>query len=1187
MSFSPDGLLDFGAEQLAYEGADGVFLADLFAMFEAHYNIKLDSFYQSIIINWIKNDDRFLLDLAKHHIKLSHDEHWRQLTGFAKENNPVGASAFQLLVEIAKSKQEGIDSLTLVKRTGQDSRSLTSRLKVLNHLVKKIAIIKNGRTLSLLILLKFVNSNHNNTVISNENSSTAVASNNTTGSGIAVNIKLIKYKIILSLKNAKNGVREINDLKRELEMDKNRRLNRVFKSFYSSLEEHGYLEKVIVVSGNQKFRCLKYIKDYIIDENNSGGNTSSNNEDDAELEDFVNDNGNDDKEFDETAIDDDLKELDDEFNSGNLSKFENNLQILPSSNNESTPVFNLVFPLQNQIFEIIDSTGTNGISSINLMRKLFGVHYSRSFTRLIEIFLNNEVDLKWSIQRNYDFNGRIKFFRYLTKLNLMKKSNQLIDLEFNQLPQLIKSNVSLSELNELEYIPLAAGVHRTDDGRILWKGYDAYKEVKKRPSAKLTEEKKLKKQKLQEKLQAETLPLQQQPQETIKSEVEEKKSNNSLKIANIEGSSFKEIERLQELLSIIKKYNGIHQLDHSLLVELRDKMGYSIDKRTFRKDIESLVSQNQLVKQVIVLEDQGTSDDEDDEIETAVEIVTLPTTSNEIIEQFKYQFNPKDEVKTVTRKLNEINNVEVDFYDNDYKQSLLEDKKLSHTKQVQPLKPNKPNPKLPLARIKPKRKGSGDIKTKIEPLDSSLSPSLESASPTVKNELAQALGLKNIEKGKKQPKPKRMARTRKLESLTSADSLRLFKAVIISKSIKNDVIEWEKISEIFDNYSMDLIQKKWPKVRMQMGPTQTKIAKRNLKKLLIQSVSNGKITIEEIETMDLNKIIKIWTDAEISGSFEESGEQLFANYEDNLETYKFVPTNDGESTSKIELFPPNSSIIQREEILTNKSFTYKEGDDVIEEESEDEKLRRMVLAVLLSGNNFEITKLKFLEKYKDQIDAIIEQMISNKEIQIHDSKLVIRDKIKSLLEESVFDFSIIKCNEFQAVLREIVSSNKALLLNKLFDNSNMVSIVELLHDRAIDLVRIDYYRKDVMTGYEARTLEREKLDCDLIIVPSEKNTIGEQPSKSVLIPIDKPCTLLWINVKGQVNKEIWNKLVTVITMTILSNPGITQHVLYEDFKMLLSYRELHLVLNWLIESKAVRVGELEALYVAPQWYLSL
>ncbi|CEP21573.1 TFC3 [Cyberlindnera jadinii] len=1173
MSLYPDAIVDQVLQELAYENTDGVNWDRVWSIVSQKHPI--DDLYKNLIYQWLKgNPNVEHLDASGNPLKdvpddiqsnnglirLKRDYLWVALTGAPERNNPIQASAFQLLCAIGQARSEGIESTELIKVTKQDKRSLTQRVKRIQHLIKKVPIVKGGRSLQWFILLKFFDETRLNEF-----------SIQTKDNTLTTQPQELRERIVKILKDAKAGLRQVLDLRRELEMDKTPRLCIAFKSTINYLKDKGYISKVIVMSPESptvKIRAVKYLKDYI-----RKGDNDENDIFDDDLDD-----GNED-------VEDQLKETEDDYNQTTLKSIAD-AQVIDSAMIESdVPLFNRFYPFQSQIYEMVNKGGTTGLSANELQNQLFGMEYTRLFSRFMDHYTSGTFTTtlaNYGIVRHYDFHGRVKFYRYLTRPNLLRLSSQPEDNLGSSLPKLTLPVHSLTELNESLFYPLVSNPSvKVIDGvpKVHWVSTedDASGNIDSEPTRKRshTKDKGDTSTKKQKKTQLPPLP------ETTKEiQVIGDTKDNPLVISNIQGMSFKAIERQACMLRVLEDHQGIMENGFSFRDEVNSEMGFIIDKKTSTRDTASLIEQKKLLVEKFTLEN-GTS----------VELLISPYASQETIESFKRVLG----TSIVDKKHHMGSNYEhveadIDFFDMELRDSLLAPSQRSK-QSTQPhstglVGSNKAKVVKPKSL---KKKNVDQVKQKLAEVkhhgdDSVASNPGKDRRDSLEDWLHNKRKRTPFEKVESDSK---LGRKRRSAQLDSESMMYLFKAVIICKTLTENQIDWVKISELeqFEGILPGELRSRWPKVRMMMGPTGIKVARRTWRKILLDGLKDKRIPMSAVEDLDIETMISFWNNDVVPGDVStENTEKLFVDLDENFRHYNFVKSN---ATGAVSGQYDSNSMVQRENYLVNQVFTYTDKDDPLDTHlSKEDIIRNVIIAIIASGQNFELKSLDVLKQFTtEDIDSVFLKMTKSREIVVSsDSKAILGERLNAVLTDHSYDFSMGKVAKFQQVLKELCQHDKGLILDPIFDNSCMVSILELIKDNAVNVTRVDHYRKEILNGYEARLLERDKLDCDIILSKGASEIRG-LPVKSIPVPHGSPCSRIWIDLGGQINKAIWTKILRATLVTILSNPGITFTGIYDAIGALLCVEDAQLVLQWLADSRAIRLGEMDGYWLEPEWYM--
>lgn len=112
----------------------------------------IEVYCDDVIMNEKKVTD--IIDDVGHSysVGITEDSLWILLTGYPKKESTIGNSAFELLLEVAKAGGKGINTMDLAHVTGQDPRSVTGRIKKINHLLTSSQLIYKGHVVKLLKL---------------------------------------------------------------------------------------------------------------------------------------------------------------------------------------------------------------------------------------------------------------------------------------------------------------------------------------------------------------------------------------------------------------------------------------------------------------------------------------------------------------------------------------------------------------------------------------------------------------------------------------------------------------------------------------------------------------------------------------------------------------------------------------------------------------------------------------------------------------------------------------------------------------------------------------------------------------------------------------------------------------------------------------------------------------------------
>lgn len=374
----------------------------------------------------------------------SEEDQWIKLTGRAKEGNPIGPLPFKLLCSVSRSRTRGLTSVEISKETGQDPRSIYGRVNLLMDygLVQRFPIVHDGMSTHLTVYKKYVDNNRQ--------------TSNPRGT-VGIDLTQLRKAIIGSVQVAKNGLRQHEDLKLELDFDKNRRSQIIFASTIRDLEAQGYVQRVMVrrAGRHEKFRCIKFLKelpehddvdscdesdnelfdeaDEGVDNKEEGSNKNNSNsskvkikEEEEEEEEEM--EVNTDKGDESTQLNANMIKVDDDEEDVTGS----DKQVSSASAPQNCITFNQFYPLESQIYNKISQGGEYGVPAMDLCKKIVGSTYGRIFSRLLDCLVDRPPTkgsgskkvksgqpphLEYlNIIRGIDFSARMKFYRYFTQV---------------------------------------------------------------------------------------------------------------------------------------------------------------------------------------------------------------------------------------------------------------------------------------------------------------------------------------------------------------------------------------------------------------------------------------------------------------------------------------------------------------------------------------------------------------------------------------------------------------------------------------------------------------------------------------------------------------------------------------------------------------------------------------------------
>ena len=1113
----PSELVAFVSETLAFSGRQGVLLPQLWiALSEKLGCSEIDAFQKSIIWRWmvhsgqksgavdffIMKDREMVSDIDSYENLISNgnsesayivlpteEAQWQHLTHqrYSKRLKlQLGEFPFQLLCEIASHGKKGIFASELSKVTGQDPRSMTPRLRKLEE---SGYIVKRG-------VYNEAASQHTSVCIHMNFADTEVESAATDFDDdfeSSRNVYKLKQFIILSLKSAPNHLRGFKDLKIELNLHKDRSSGKFFRSIVEALHKRGYAERVLVKNPDKTtpIYCIRYIKDLPKDTD--------------EISDFV-DLSRSMKEETQEDVEDDLDAL---------------------------PSLNQYFPLANQLILIINTSGEDGSTSMNLVRRLTGTSDFRPIVKILDVFstfviANNDKKLlkptpdpfqSMSISRAYDFAGKFKFYRYFVDSVTLKSIGEpaYVTPHTRNLKQINKSNFR--------------AIGRVPPGPLL--SIKKRKISEARTSTKRT------------KVNRQPTIVKQGALEITIHERSSPKTKESVHITG--GSSLKASRRRTELLNIIKDLGGVAYTTANLCRQLDSRLGNTTvtDKKTLARDVSTLIADGSIYVENVEFSRSGQN------ISRKLLILKQP------------EFQPsEDQIEKM-------------------KQKCIEDVGNRTSSQM--------NRRIIDGEVIMKNKKEGSRLSSLS--NDARSVKLEAEDTTHVDELRNG-----VSKGKKEKKKATLINSGKsIETqrhsarkagpikFDSDDENTLFRAVVISKTFHRS-IDFSKIASLWGNPEEKSIRQRWSTHRKAIGGQST-VARgiKTFEGIVMSGIENGLIGSEELSSINLKFFLDLWNDYDVTTTAVAEKEPLYYLLTENLSSYKFVDTSGLQSDTFEQI--EDCSMRQKEATLAKRPFYQKMTSS---QNIENNTLKTVIRAIISTdGDKFDPKMVaKLLEKFNNSdVENATAEMLKEKEIIFQENanfKFLFSEKFQMALHPKSFGVSFLDdAGEFANSLCELSDSSKGLILSQAINGSNMAVLLTLLSRNKLSLWRVD--RPYKLNGYESRLIDKNKLSCDLIVKVHDSNLLKVKPSTKV--PTGKAGSHLWLGIDGGINVNMWKSLIASLLSLLVFRPGIDETALFRKLKHALEIEDVRSVVNWLIANDCLRRLDHGSFYVSKRWIM--
>ena len=1238
---SPDQIVNFILESLCVCGFDGVGLAQIWTLCEEKVK-PLDDFYRTLIWSWLIEDKYFkvyLIDEGKKKSKSSHrlplklipkdtfdtyadlcnkyeeskirfkadeDKQSIYLTGVPLKNNSLGQMPYELLMLIAKSRGHGITSVDLIKESGQDKRSLTSRLNVLedHKYIQKSPTIAAGVRTYVMVHFRFRDNFEN------------------------IPVRFEKYdmmqNVMTELGKAPNGVRVISDLMKQVGADTNKYDKRRFHSIIRSLCNKGFVEEIVVVheETQKTFVGAKLLKNLPAD--------------------FT------------------QKEIKAQFNS--LSPQNGDKPVSVDSDAESSKssslnegvLYNKIFPLPNQIFDLVRSE--RGISATDIETKINGKYRTRVFASALNgCTVDSPVPGEsHQIIRQLCYESKQRFFRmYVLKdfvqLDCLNMGDYISDSPAKLDGDFTKSLVQLSADEVKFQHKLRCRLFDPDSTHplFLWSSYKGKLLLKHMSSTKRVVKFKAGDGKLNlsikksgvritkkdtnfEQMAIDNALLQpiiteeddtngaEQRIAQLATAVQEVSEDLPPSVATLVQNVYTDNPVEAASMSTEKTSAGDEQnqkktkkgipmfIDkgprarRKVLSELINSKGYQIfngdlcKKVSQAMNVDYLTDRRTVIKDGIYLESKGKikivkRGAPGKKILTIMFTVDERMTQERIDKVFRhYQTLP------ISKTRHHIGGEKIDF------QKVKFFKKPNLTLKLRKNKNVDKEKRLRKSRIGVLKSrylfehGEKGLKRKRSALEAE-NDEHDLLKPLMRNKKRKKVSVKN--KHLTSATHPGMKKKRTSVKLERKYIMLYIRGVIISQSLSTGQnIEWPRVASLFSGkYTAEMLRRQWPRHKRMMGFRGLQQARRNWENALLSAVEAGRIQEDDLLDYNLKKLIDIWQEEVPDFVANRTNFVLYSDYDLNLKNTSFKLFHPSKSD---ELFKDALSIIDKEVSYANASFTY--PIDSTDEErrvegaivpSELEKAKSKLKALFATGaNDFSSDKARslFPNSSSELYSKALSELEDQKAIAFlgEDSKIkfTLTDKLLSITDCKMDDKFFKSAANLYDILEQVNPLKKGIILSKTTNNGCFAALYNLFADHKIQLTRVDQAPPS-LKSYSTKSQDRRKLESDFIL--SNLVRYKFQTLRKVPIPSGPPCSRLWINLDGKFNGVLWVKSVCALIWCIVFRPGVRLISLCYRMAPFLEKFEVRILLDWLVERNVARKGAYGGYWIQPCWFLAL
>ncbi|CCG23786.1 DNA-binding transcription factor [Candida orthopsilosis Co 90-125] len=442
---------------------------------------------------------------------------------------------------------------------------------------------------------------------------------------------------------------------------------------------------------------------------------------------------------------------------------------------------------------------------------------------------------------------------------------------------------------------------------------------------------------------------------------------------------------------------------------------------------------------------------------------------------------------------------------------------------------------------------------------------------------------KNI-RDKRKPKSERQRKARKIKTeFETSDTTTLFRAICICKAFNKSFIDYEKVASLFKDSDARSLKRTWVHVRKQVGGLDAvNKGVEEFERVVMKGIEESFILVSDLEKIDIPFYLDLWASFDTSKIEINDKFPLYFTLEENMANYSKKQTFEAQT----DLFDQidSDSMKQKEEALANSPFFYSVPPELISDPRE--QVKTTMKAVYRHPNKKNSKQIKeILSPFNpDDIESAFAEMENEKEIVRVDeetNQYRLTEKVYSGLT-SKFSVSFFKqADLFKENVIEVMKLQRGMVLSQGIEDGSIAELLSLVSSDGISLGHID--NDYTFEGYESRSMDKDALSCDLVVFKRPNNVSIDQSVPKVRVPVDKPCSYIWVDIDGQIDSKLWTHIIVSLLYIIHYRPGIQAALLYDKVRYLLSIDEFEVVTRWLINSKCIEIGDYSGIWSTPNW----
>ncbi|KAI5953059.1 TFC3 [Candida theae] len=416
-----------------------------------------------------------------------------------------------------------------------------------------------------------------------------------------------------------------------------------------------------------------------------------------------------------------------------------------------------------------------------------------------------------------------------------------------------------------------------------------------------------------------------------------------------------------------------------------------------------------------------------------------------------------------------------------------------------------------------------------------------------------------------------------------SDFTTLFRAICICKAFNKSFIDYDLVASLFKDTDTRSLKRIWVHTRKQVGGLDAvNKGVEEFERVVMKGIDEQYILVEDLENIDIAFYLDLWASFDTSKIEIHDKFPLYSTTEENLANYSKKHTFEVQA----DLFDliDADSMKQKEEALSSVPFFYRVPLEL--PSSPLDQVKTAIKSIYRYPHMKNSRQIKeILSSYNSaDIETAFTEMENEKEIVRVDeetNQYKLTEKVYAGLTSKLSVPFFKEAGLFLENVKHVVESQKGMLLSQGIEDGSVAELLYLLSSNGASLGHID--GEYVFEGYESRSMDKDALNCDLVVFKGPNNVPINQAVSKVRVPVGKPCSYIWVDTNGQIDGKLWTHIIVSLLYIIHYRPGIQAATLYEKVHSLLSVYEFAVVTRWLIDCKCIEVGDYSGIWSTPSW----